>query len=77
MPKHLSEETKRKISAAKLLNHPMRGKSWPEEVRAKIRASNLGQKRSKQTRHNISIALKRYWSHRHNPRKVLRHIHTQ
>jgi hypothetical protein len=59
MPKHLSEETKHKISAAKLLKNPMKAKQWPEEVKQKLRAANLGQKRTAQTKHNISLGLKK------------------
>lgn len=38
----MNESTKAKISAAKRLNHPMRWKHWPQEVREKLRASNIG-----------------------------------
>ncbi len=57
---HLSEETKRKISAAKA-NHPMKGKHWSDEVKQKLRAANLGKKRSEETRHKISLGLKKKW----------------
>jgi NUMOD3 motif len=52
--KHHSKDSKRKISESVKANQPMKGKHWPQEVRDKIRASNIGQKRSKQTKKNIS-----------------------
>jgi NUMOD3 motif len=67
--KKLSEETKRKISAAKLRNHLMRGKSWPEDVRQKIRAANIGQKRTELTKQNISNSLRRHWARDKEKRK--------
>jgi hypothetical protein len=55
IPKHQNN----KISAAKLLKNPMKAKQRPEEVKQKLRAANLGQKRTAQTKHNISLGLKK------------------
>ena len=62
---HLSKETRAKISASKKLNHPMKGKHWPEDVKQKLRVANLGQKRSEETKHNLSIGAKKRWRRVH------------
>jgi hypothetical protein len=61
--RHHSQETRRKISEALKANphHPFRGKHLPNEMREKIRQSNIGQKRSETTKKNISAGLKRHW----------------
>ena len=57
-----SQETIMKISAVQRANPPMKGVHPSREVIEKIRAANLGQKRSEATKKNISAGLKRYWS---------------
>jgi hypothetical protein len=61
-----NKEAKRKMSAALKTNPPNKAKHWSQEVREKTRASNIGQKRSEQTRHNISLGLKKHWKQLHD-----------
>ena len=54
--KHLSEETRKKISEAE------KGRTFSEEHRKKISESNKGKKRSEETRIKMSAAAKRRWA---------------
>ena len=65
--KHISEETRKKMSEAKKgENHPMFGKHISEETRKKMSEANKGKPHSEETKRKMSEARKAYWERKRN-----------
>lgn len=60
--KHSAESLAKMSKAQSGKNHPNYGKNLPECVKEKIAKSNTGQKRTEETKNNISIATKKAYS---------------
>jgi len=59
--KKLSEETKRKMSEAKIGNTNNRGRVWSDEYKQKMSESMKGKTFSEEHRRKLSEASKEYW----------------